>query len=86
MNGMKMTRQSSLWSTTDGGVDEPPPLSKELMQRHTELVREYAKAVNRMGDGRRVSAAVRDAEEVAHSNLRAFERIHGLTSSDPRIG
>lgn len=86
MNGTKTTRQDSQWNTTDSGVDQPQSLSKEVMQRHMELVREHTKAVNRMGGGRRVSSAVRDAEEVAYSNLKAFERIHGLTSSDPRIG
>lgn len=86
MSGTKMTDRGNRWNTTDSGIDEPQPLSKEVMQRHAELVLEYTRAANRMGDGRRTSSAVRDAEEVARSNLKAFERIHGLTSSDPRIG
>lgn len=86
MTGKKMTGIESLWSTTDSGVDEPQPLSKEIMQQHAMLVREYATAVYRRGGLRRVARSIREAEEVARANLRAFERRHGLTSSDPRIG
>ena len=86
MTGKKMTGIESLWSTIDSGIDQPMPVSKEVMEQHSRLVREYTSAVYMMGRSRRVPKAVKDAEEVARANLRAFERLHGLTSSDPRIG
>lgn len=86
MIGKKMTGTENLWSITDSGIDEPKPLSKEVMEQHSKLIREYASAVYRMGGMKRVSKSIRDAEEVARANLRAFERLHGLTPSDPRIG
>lgn len=82
MIGKKMTGIESLWSTTEA----PPPISKELQQQHGKLIREYQMALYRIGGMRRVSKSLRDAEEVARANLRAFERRHGLTSPDPRIG
>lgn len=81
MTGKKMTGIESLWSTTD-----EPQISKEVQQQHDLLIREYQIALYRIGGMRRVSKSLRDAEEVARANLRAFERRHGLTSSDPRIG
>lgn len=81
MTGKKMTGIESLWSTTD-----EPQISKEVQQQHDLLIREYQIALYGIGGMRRVSKSLRDAEEVARANLRAFERRHGLTSSDPRIG
>jgi len=86
MTGKKMTGIESLWSITDSGVDDPKPLSKEVMEEHSRLVRVYSTAINKVGPSKRVARSVREAEEVARANLRAFERLHGLTSHDPRIG
>ena len=86
MIGKKMTGIESLWNITDSGVDEPVPLPKEIMEEHARLVREYTYTIHRRGNLRRVAKAVRDAEEVARANLRAFERRHGLTSTEPQIG
>lgn len=87
MIGKKTTGIESLWNITDSGVDEPIPLSKEILQEHARLQREYTSAVYRMGSaGKKTPKSLRDNEEVARANLRAFERRHGLTSADPRIG
>lgn len=86
MTGKKMTGIESLWNITDSGVDEPIPMSKEVMEEHARLIRDYTSAIYKRGNFKRVSKPVRDAEEVARANLRAFERRHGLTSTEPRIG
>jgi len=86
MTGKKTMVTDPRWNTTDSGIDEPKPLSKEIMQRHAELIREYTTILQRIGGARKASRIVREAEEVARANLVAFERIHGLTSPDPRIG
>ena len=68
-------------------TEEPQPeLSKEVVERYTFLRREYEVATYRTSNvGKRPPKSLLDAEEVARSNLRAFERLHGLTSSDHRI-
>ena len=86
MTGMTKKGIMDLWNITDSGVDEPAALSKEIMQEHGRLQREYQTAVYRLSSSPKKSKASRDAEEVARANLFAFERRHGLTSSDPRIG
>ena len=87
MTGTTKTGIMDLWSITDSVVDQPPPLSKELMEQHTKLQQEYQKALYRSGAaGKRASRSAREQEEVARANLRHFERRHGLTPSDPRIG
>lgn len=87
MTGTTKSGILDLWNITDSGVDEPVPLSKEIMQEHARLQREYQTAVYRMSaNPKGASKPARDAEEVARANLSAFERRHGLTSSDPRIG
>ncbi len=64
-----------------------PAMSKEMMERYAFLRREYEGATYRTsGVGKRPPKSLLDAEEVARSNLRTFERLHGLTSSDHRIG
>lgn len=61
-------------------------LSKEILERHALLRREYEVATYRTsGVGKRTPKSLLDAEEVARSNLRAFERLHGLTSADHRV-
>lgn len=82
MTGKKTMGIESLWSTTE----DKPTHSKEVIERHHRLVREYQTALYKKGRVQRGSKSLRDDEEVARSNLRAFERLHGLTSSDPRIG
>lgn len=87
MTGTKKTGIMDLWSITDSGVDEPIPLSKEVMEQHAILQREYQTALYRSASaGKRASKSVRDQEEIARANLMHFERRHGLTSHDPRIG
>lgn len=86
MIGKKMTGIESLWSTIDSGIDQPVPLAKEIMEEHSRLVRVYTAAVYRVGGQKKAPRSAREAEEVSRANLRAFERLHGLTSSDPRIG
>lgn len=82
MTGTTTKGIADLWSTTEEVA--PPP--KEILQEHQRLIREYQTALHRMGGMKRPSKSLRDAEEVSRANLRAFERRHGLTSPDPRIG
>jgi len=82
MTGKKTMGIESLWNTTE----EKPVHSKEIIERHHRLIREYETALYKKGRMQRGSKSLRDEEEVSRANLRAFERLHGLTSSDPRIG
>lgn len=73
-------------STTDH-EDGRPALPKETLEEYRRLLREYQYALNRNGGtGMRASRSALDAQEMARANLRHFERRHGLTESDPRLG
>jgi hypothetical protein len=82
MTGKRTMGIESLWSTTEA----PVTISKEIMEQHRILLREYQMTLGKRGPVGKPSKSLRDAEEVARANLRAFERLHDLTSPDPRIG
>lgn len=82
MTGKKTMGIESLWSTTEA----PVTVSKEILEQHRILVREYQTMLSKRGNVAKPSRSLRESEEVARANLRAFERLHGLTSPDPRIG
>lgn len=70
-----MTGIESLLNTT-----EAPPIPKEIIERHQQLTREWKRAVHNLTlAGKRPSRMLREEEEVAQVNLRAFERRFGLT-------
>lgn len=75
MTGMTTTGIGSLWSTT-----EKPKHSREMLEQHAKLQAKYDSAMGKSGGVRgRAGRALIEEEEVARSNLRAFERAHGLT-------
>lgn len=82
MTGKKTMGIESLWSTTEA----PVTVSKEILEQHRLLIREYQTMLQKRGPVNKPSRSLRESEEVARANLRAFERLHGLTSPDPRIG
>jgi hypothetical protein len=74
---MKTTGIASLWSTTD-----KPKHSMEILEQHAKLQARFDSAMGKSGGVRgRAGRALIEEEEVARSNLRAFERAHGLTPS-----
>ena len=65
----------SLLSTTSG-----PTATKEVLEEHEKLKYKFGRALEKAAGTRgRVGRALMEEEEVARSNLRAFERLHGLT-------
>jgi hypothetical protein len=65
----------SLLSTTSG-----PTVTKEVLEEHEKLKYKFDRALEKAAGTRgRVGRALMEEEEVARSNLRAFERLHGLT-------
>ena len=77
MTGMTTTGIVSLWNTTD-----KPKHSKEVLEAHAQLQAKFESAMGKSGGVRgRAGRALIEEEEVARSNLRAFERAHGLTPS-----
>jgi hypothetical protein len=75
MIGKKMTGIESLLNTTD-----QPKVTKEVLEEHARLKYKFERALERAAGTRgRVGRALMEEEEVARSNLRAFERRHGLT-------
>ena len=75
MIGKKMTGIESLLSTTD-----QPKVTKEVLEEHARLKYKFERALERAAGTRgRVGRALMEEEEVSRSNLRAFERRHGLT-------
>jgi hypothetical protein len=77
MTGMTTTGIVSLWNTT-----EKPKHSREVLEAHAKLQARFDSAMGKSGGVRgRAGRALIEEEEVARSNLRAFERAHGLTPS-----
>jgi hypothetical protein len=77
MTGMTTTGIVSLWNTI-----EKPKHSREVLEAHAKLQARFDSAMGKSGGVRgRAGRALIEEEEVARSNLRAFERAHGLTPS-----
>jgi hypothetical protein len=52
----------------------------EILEQHAKLQARFDSAMGKSGGVRgRAGRALIEEEEVARSNLRAFERAHGLT-------
>jgi hypothetical protein len=74
---MTTTGIVSLWNTI-----EKPKHSREVLEAHAKLQARFDSAMGKSGGVRgRAGRALIEEEEVARSNLRAFERAHGLTAS-----
>ena len=77
MTGMTTTGIVSLWNTI-----EKPKHSREVLEAHAKLQARFDSAMGKSGGVRgRAGRALIEEEEIARSNLRAFERAHGLTPS-----
>jgi hypothetical protein len=75
MIGKMTTGIGSLLNTTN-----QPSVTKEILQEHGRLKYKFERALEKAAGTRgRVGRALMEEEEVARSNLRAFERLHGLT-------
>ena len=75
MTGTRTTGIASLWSTT-----EQKSPSKEILEEHSRLKAAFESAMSKSAGVRgRAGRTLIEQEEVARSNLRAFERAHGLT-------
>jgi hypothetical protein len=74
---MTTTGIVSLWNTI-----EKPKHSREVLEAHAKLQARFDSAMGKSGGVRgRAGRALIEEEEIARSNLRAFERAHGLTPS-----
>jgi len=84
MNGTMKSMKTDPWNTT-----EPEPsgsFSLEILQEHRKLTLKYRNAMKALGGvGKKTSATLQMIEEMARSNLKAYERCHGLTESDNHL-
>ena len=65
-------------------VGDDVPL--EILQEHKKLTLKYQNAMKMLGGvGKRSLGSLHIMEEMARSNLRAYERCHGLTESDNHL-
>lgn len=84
MNGTTMSMTEDPWNTTD---PEPRKVfSKEILQEHRKLTIKYRNAMKALGGvGKRTSGTLQLVEEMARSNLRAYERCHEITEADNHL-
>jgi hypothetical protein len=77
---MKKTTKSVIMSPSS--ITEPPlPMSREAEEEYASLKLRHRRAADALQLVRgKPSRAHHEDEEVARANLRAFERIYGLTS------
>lgn len=84
MNGTMKSMKEDPWSTTDPEQGKKFPL--EILQEHMRLTVKYRNAMKSLGGmGKRSLGSLHIIEEMARSNLRAYERCHGLTESDNHL-
>ena len=72
------------WNTTDSDRKKKFPL--EILEEHKRLTLKYKNAMKALGGvGKRSSGSLLIGEEMARSNLKSYERCHGLTESDNHL-
>jgi len=72
------------WSTTDLEPQKVFPL--EILQEHKKLTLKYQNAMKMLGGvGKRSLGSLHIMEEMARSNLRAYERCHEITEADNHL-
>lgn len=82
MNGKKASTTKDPWNTTE----EVSQFSLEVLQEHRKLTLKYRNAMKALGGvGKKPSYTLTCVEEMARSNLRSYERQHGLTESDNHL-
>lgn len=78
MKKTTMTGIENLPSITE--AEEAVPIPKEIAEQHAQLRREYLRVREAMARyPRKAPRMLRESEEVALANLRAYERRYGLT-------
>ena len=84
MSGTTMSMKTDLLSITDLEPRRVFPI--EILQEHKKLTLKYQNAMKSLGGaGKRSLGSLHIIEEMARSNLRAYERCHGLTESDNHL-
>lgn len=77
---MKKTTMMGIESLSSITEAEAVPIPKEIMEQHAQLRREYLRVRDAMAQyPRKAPRMLRESEEVALANLRAYERRYGLT-------
>jgi hypothetical protein len=72
------------WNTTDSDLKKKFPL--EILEEHKRLTLKYKNAMKALGGvGRKSSHTLMGVEEMARSNLKAYERCHGITEDDNHL-
>lgn len=71
-------------NTTD--LEPKKSFSLETLQEHRNLTMKYKNAMKVLGGvGKRSSGALLVVEEMARSNLKAYERCHEITEADNHL-
>ena len=84
MSGTTMSMKTDPWSTTDLEPRKVFPL--EILQEHKKLTLKYQNAMKMLGGvGKRSLGSLHIMEEMARSNLRAYERCHEITEADNHL-
>jgi hypothetical protein len=67
-------------------TDSVSQFSLEILQEHRKLVLKYRNAMKALGGvGKKPSHTLLSVEEMARSNLRAYERCHSITEKDNHL-
>lgn len=84
MSGTMRSMKTDPLSTTDLGPRKKFPL--EILQEHKKLTMKYRNAMKVLGGvGKRSSGSLHIGEEMARSNLRAYERFHEINEEDNHL-
>ena len=83
MNGKMNPMREDQWNITD---PEKKKFSLEMLQELKKLVMKYRNAMKALGGvGKKSSHTLRGVEEMARSNLKSYERCHGITEDDNHL-
>jgi len=84
MSGTTMSMKTDPWSTTD--LESRKVFPPEILQEHKKLTLKYQNAMKMLGGvGKRSLGSLHIMEEMARSNLRAYERCHEITEADNHL-
>ena len=84
MSGTMKSMKTNPLSTTEPDSSKKFPL--EILQEHMRLTMKYRNAMKSLGGvGKRTSGTLQAIEEMARSNLRAYERCHEITEADNHL-
>ena len=84
MNGTTKSMKTDPLSIIDPEPRKQFPL--EILQEHKKLALKYQNAMKMLGGvGKRSLGSLHIMEEMARSNLRAYERCHEITEADNHL-